>query len=572
VAVMVTVLDASDTPLSHALVTVAGRQGVTDSRGRVALPDPAGDTFAVTAEHPDHLSADFTVSVVGVSYLWNVPGHEVTGSPGAAVVTVRLGRLDAAPIVRVGLGSMAMDAAASTEVDRGLAEDQVAFERARAKDPNASMVHRSLWRLKRAMSGVATDTSSDRYWHEFVDTELDIHVAVHPLLKAPDATGWDKLHHAVHKQLLATRGDLYWVEWGVAPRARYLVAVWCPQELTRRDVREADVAVFYTPPIPLAAGFLDDRSPFRADYPYTANPSLLTFLREDSPPPSAPAVHHWMQRYVELGHRYLLREGGRVSATQSAIYGQWLIHQLAAAPRRALLVLPIQTPQAPWPPTTGPGLARLLQEVLLWLYRDGRIGMFGTPGRRPGAIASALPMSRHSAPPKLGELAAAGFSSGWSRTVQAATGSRRPADSLYEAGTTNLDTAWRQLWCLDAPRRDGWSPAKLMATLNAWASQDASHRTVRVYQTSYTGWNATDARAHYTLLGKAGTLEVRDGAGVIRGLVRHRPDARATLVWFDDHLRGAPPSTTQFPNFYNEGDIHQVVPKIAFGHAASLWV
>src|SRR3954452_15640601 len=105
---LITVLDAAGMPLSGAEVTVDGTPGTADANGRVALPAPAAGTFVVTAAHPDHLRASFTVSATGNGHQWNVPGHEVTGGPGQAVVTVRLGRLDNAPTTRVGPGSMAM--------------------------------------------------------------------------------------------------------------------------------------------------------------------------------------------------------------------------------------------------------------------------------------------------------------------------------------------------------------------------------------------------------------------------------------------------------------------------------
>jgi hypothetical protein len=383
-----------------------------------------------------------------------------------------------------------------------------------------------------------------RYLATFNDPE-SVTAVGHPLLPEHPTDAWGRFNHSPATNVDPSRtGTLVLFEWGLTS-PKLLSAAWIPRSPVPASA--FDVVVFFSPPTGPSIGFPADSFPWGGKYPYVATrPSWSNRL---------------VQPYPALSYRYLFR-------------GKWLVDQLFQAGRQAIVLFPIQ-PSTDWGPfATGPGLARLLAELMHFIHRTS-MGYGDTPSRdqdkapraayRFGRLGLQRPI------PTVRRLVLAGFSAGVTPIASimgTALGARladhRFPEALWAADVAPFLGAWQEAWNHDAP-----APvrAQLDQVAPAWLRSDP-RRIFRGYQTTYTGTPRSWLDASPLAAFARGPITDRSASGSVAA---ERHDAgRCSLVWFGDgylkHASAAPPAQ---PAFWLADNDHQAVPMVTFGHAAT---
>jgi len=359
------------------------------------------------------------------------------------------------------------------------------------------------------------------------------------------AMDWKRFNHSRVQVPLARHGRFVLLEFGpqqVAGRRlpRFLVATWVP---FKPLAAVPEVVVFYSPPTFAKLGYPPDAYPFLGNYPYAVPPSAAS------------------QPYVDVVVNYLLT-------------GYKIIYQLLAAGRNPIVIMPSQ-PSTDWGPLdTQPGLARLIKEVVRFLYArqlvssrtsplvklslaGGRSSLFPPEGRRTDERV-----------PRAFTATVSGFSAGINAVVKACTTDRidekrYPPDLFYAPPGDLLDN-WRELWDIDGVDSDGWD--HMTSAFRGWQSQSA-RRTLRSYHSQTTYHVAQNGLVPQSLV-------VRQPRAPVKGVFAEQgqtTDGRVTWVHFSNPaLEGdkkAPGHEPTIPEF-GSLDAHHFVPAIAFGHAA----
>lgn len=298
------------------------------------------------------------------------------------------------------------------------------------------------------------------------------------------------------------------------------------------------------------AKFPDDTFPWLGKYPYWAakgsNP-----IRPGGPLPL-------VQPYLGLGHRYLFSE-------------KWLVCQLLAAKRQAVVVFPVQ-PFGNWGPFGEiAGLSRLTSEITHFMQRTRSTepasqsgqDLAPTPRYRLGRMGIQRP------PPVVRRVILSGFSAGMAPVVGMLgtqvgqrLGTASMTHELFGAEVAPFLAAWKEVWDHDAP---AGVRIAMDAALPAWMRRDSA-RMARCYQSDHTasrGWiGATPLNAFVSAPKKP--------PGLLGSEERHS-EARCSLAFFGagylHHSSSTPPIP---PAFWTAGDDHQAVPMVTFGHAARL--
>lgn len=371
-----------------------------------------------------------------------------------------------------------------------------------------------------------------------------------PIFGDLTAMEWKRFNHSRVHVPLARHGQFVLLEFGPSqPVAggrlpRFLVATWVP---FKPLAAVPEVVVFYSPPTFANRGFPPDAYPFLGDYPYAVTrPAAL-----DSQP------------YVDVVVNYLLT-------------GYKIIYQLLAAGRNPIMIMPSQS-SANWGPLdTQPGLARLVKEVIRFLYARQLVSSRTAPLARlrlTGGRSSVFPpQGRRSDErvPRAFTATLSGFSAGINAVVKACTASRLDEKlyppALFHAPPGDLMDNWRELWDIDGVDAKGWE--HMTGAFNGWLSQSA-RRTLRSYHSQDTYRAAQNGLVPQHLVVRKPRVPVK-GVFAEQG---QTTDARVTWVHFSNAaLQGdkkAPGHEVTIPEF-GSLDAHHFVPAIAFGHAAGL--
>ncbi|POX46144.1 hypothetical protein C3489_32475 [Streptomyces sp. Ru71] len=377
-----------------------------------------------------------------------------------------------------------------------------------------------------------------------------IHRLSEPVFGDPDAVEWQRYHHEPAMPVrLADKGTFVLLEYGfpvgVGRRdPRFLVLVWAPRPPVGTT---CPVVVFFSPTTGPPA-YPADSHPFLKNYPYAFLP-----LRPRKPVP----VEQTRQPYVDLGFNYIDT-------------GYKIVYQLLAAGRNPVVVMPIQASGSWGPVAAQSGMARLLREVVRFLYARGLVaGRFASPARfsLTGGRAQMVPgeglLTQERLPEELA-VSVSGFSAGINAVVglclTEAFDKDTYAPALFGAPAGPFLRQWRELWDVDGVDASGW--AHMTAAFQRWAQ---GRRRLRMYhsQDTYHGQTANGLVEQERITrrsGKAGFVE----QGVSR-------DEHSMWVHFSNsYLIGDvkdPRHQVTIPEF-GKLDAHHMVPAIAFGHAA----
>ncbi|WP_406117234.1 hypothetical protein OG572_41180 [Streptomyces virginiae] len=368
----------------------------------------------------------------------------------------------------------------------------------------------------------------------------------------PQEPEWNRFKHSQIAVDLASRGRFVLLEYGPRPtagsrRPRFLIGTWVPYKPLPAS---PEVVVFFSPPTFPERGFPVDSYPFLGNYPYG-----LDKLAKQAKDAHQPYVGH-LVNYLITGYK--------------------IVYQLLAANRNPIVIMPTP-PSANWGPfDTQPGLARLIKEVVRFLYAtqltssrtaplvklrllNGRTELFPWNGRRtneplPRAFAASV----------------SGFSAGINPVVKLCTADRLddklyPAD-LYQSPPGELLNNWREIWDVDGVDVQGWN--HMTSAFNGWlAGTNASRRGLRSYHSQDTYSAAQNGLVPTSRVTRLPPVPVR-GIYVEEG---NSDDGRVTWVHFSNpSLIGdtkAPGHVKTIPEF-GSFDAHHMVPAIAFGHAA----
>jgi hypothetical protein len=525
----VRVLDAAGAPIEGADVsaTVVSTQsgGQSDAKGNYVPGALPSAPFQVAASHASYLPE--VVNVIppsgGGSFTWDNP---VCSMSPPATLEIRLSR---------------MQPAASYPISN------VDLEKRDAFDPRA------------VFTWIDGGNQTNRYLAIFNGEQAQFVPVAHPLLPDTPGNGWDRISRGEPTKINPSQfGDLIWVEWGLGNTQdndpRLLVALWVPRFRGPAPTK-LDFVVFFSPNTAPERGYPADRFPWLDKYPYAAIKGGA--VRQGGPPALG-------QPYPILGQRYLFHE-------------KWLVYQMLAAQRQAVLVFPIQ-PSNDWGPFQfAEGLARLLAETTHFLHRSGHTEGGQTDTQPDQATSRTFRFYRNAIQrslPALQHVVLAGFSAGVNpiAVLLGAAPQTSISDTRFPLFGTNSSAffdAWMETWNHDAP---AWVRAVLERNAPRW--MQAPRRILRCYQTSYTGtpknWVETSPLAQF-VRDPAHEKTAPDGTYAAE---RHT-DARCScsLVYFDEaFLHHTAAAGTLMPRFWKTfcADGHQAVPVVTFGHAAAL--
>jgi hypothetical protein len=506
--------------------------------------------LAVTVVPPSSTASNVSVSVQPSSdpsaWAWDNPAVNVQGGLlGPSRITVTVGRAVEAPFDQTGESSLL---AATRNQQTGAITG--ATITGVLGDPDPSRIGGSLIR------------------HLVVRPESSFQVAGSSLIGNASATGAARFNFLKRAADPLGGGRFVLVEYGdrdaraFADRRRYLVAVWAPTPLNRPLVRPAklDVVVHYTP------------STFKAPYTAVTYPyGALAVVTEHA------AIVE--QPYIALAIRHLF------------LYHQ-LAYALIAAGRRAAIVMPI-SPSGVWGPFgVGAGLWRFLVELPVILASTGY---------------SARAFKAHKPPATIGNVAVTGFSEGGS--VAASLLTRSSVFSDPRGTAFNWTTARPALW--SAPGADQafsdhfcefWDidssfqglPEKTFQTrrgdMARWLAA-AANRQLRIYHTATTAgaWKpdiAAEPDPDFRALLKSVQTtppSVRQQSTTTGDWAQQWDDSGSPSRWTVVKLSDSGDS-----EFSNSGYIggpnglglhnskgqffagHELMPQVAFGHAAGL--
>ncbi|MEU6988211.1 hypothetical protein ABZ946_33095 [Streptomyces sp. NPDC046324] len=393
-----------------------------------------------------------------------------------------------------------------------------------------------------------------------------IHRLDEPVFGDLTAMEWQRFKHSVIPVDLASRGRFVLLEYGAQPQTapggggggtgggggggarlpRFLTGAWVPFAPLGPA---PEVVVFYSPPTFPDRGYPPDSYPFLGAYPYAVTA------------PQSPKTAE--QPYVGILVNYLL-------------VGYKIVYQMLAAGRNPVVIMPSQ-PSTDWGPLdTQPGLARLIKEVLRFLYARQLVAAHSAPQVKLRLLNGRTHLFPWDGPRGSGRLpgrftaTVSGFSAGINAVVKLCTADRldekRYPPELFHAPAAHLTSNWRELWDIDGV--DSQGRQHMVTAFRGWlAGPGADRRSLRAYhsQDTYSGpENGLVPRDRV----------VRKPSAPVTGVYVEEgstEDGRVTWVHFSNPaLLGdvkAPGHQKTIPEF-GTLDAHHMVPAIAFGHAA----
>jgi hypothetical protein len=253
-----------------------------------------------------------------------------------------------------------------------------------------------------------------------------------------------------------------------------------------------------------------------------------------------------------------------------------IVHQLLAAGRNPIVIMPIQ-PSMNWGPLpTQRGLCRLIKEVVRFLYARQLVSGRSTPPARfslSGGNASVVPSRGLFIDEKIAQefaVTIAGFSEGIDSVLDLCSQKDFDTDlydpALFAAPPDPFLAGWREIWDIDGvavdrvfknPKDDNDKKVvkgteRHLNTLRNWLK--SSRRNVRSYHSGFGGGSQPRGLVAEARLDRLPKVPIK-GVWIERGT---SADGRATYVHFSD------PAIEDL----NISDAHHTVLGTAFGHAA----
>ncbi|GGY15892.1 hypothetical protein [Streptomyces anandii] len=376
-----------------------------------------------------------------------------------------------------------------------------------------------------------------------------IHLPEPHLLGDPSGNAFDRFRTVPKDGDPGKSGRFLWVEWGdsdaraFAEHRRFLAAVWAPfPRLAGKDLPEETDFVLWFAPTTAKVPFSD------ADYPYGV---LID------------ATNLPFQPYADLAYRHLFSQ-------------HHLAAQLLAAGRQAVLVMPIAAAGDLGPFASTSGWQRFLLELSTHLAAT-QIYPQDMPIKPPR-------------PPRVGRIVVAAFSSGGTIATTLLThGTKLPdklPDPAWGAGPgadTDFHTRFAEFWDLDTSLTDLPKGAfeRRRGTEAAWLADGGGRRRLRFYHsvTTIGGWlpdSSTEADPGFRKLLETGGRVASRAVTPSGDWAEQWEDGSRNwaIVLFSDN-NSATTATTGYlggPGGIDppSGAGHEVIPQLAFGHAASL--
>ena len=526
--------DAGNGPVAGATLQLSTRAGPggfatgpeTAAGADVDLPVP-DDTVEVVVSLTHPRFRPLVVSLVRTApeagWRWNEPALRVATRGRQVTVGAVLSRMRPAPLTapmpeadllrRATAAKAPLDAAA----------------RARRQSPPAAARVDGLPGVLRA---------GNAYRHSIPPDERAFHIlAARPLgesgrqdwpVTAPDWKRFATIERAVAPAAAARIHLLEYGEVGDGRTApRLLVAVWMPPQFTRIGAAAIDFLVWFTPNTRVPA-YPQVEYPFGGDYPYV-------LMANGNGPYSAD------QNYAEVA------------------FGHWfnshkLTYQLLAAQRSAAIVVPV-APSGHFELWESPvTLMRMLKEICRAVPRDD-----------DGRIAKT-----HPAPPAVGRVGVAGFSSAGPRLhtlLQGPGADGHYRESLWggEADRRDFDRVWKELWCIDGNFRA--AHAAFLDQGAGWVRQQ-SDRQLRIYKNDFTD-GRWDPRAAGGEFGRAmrAAVSVQRGSGQHWAVHSSGAGGRIQALSMSKSYAVSPGGVDR-PQWHAGRDPHENMPLLCFGHAA----
>jgi hypothetical protein len=564
--ISISVSTADGTPIVDGVsISVNNGPSTIANNGQLTVATPTWWPLDLTITRQQYNPQSISIGLnADGSPMWDDPGSVVTQSGGDFTVRVQLGRMRPAPTRPWGTPI------AGLEYSNGyIAITQAVLDSFGKAQFNSKFIQPLQYTFTRADGEYAYLYGGKAKFYAATSRQL--------LGNNDGEQGWNCFNAQASDIQPTTEGHFTFVEW-TSPEVgsqdpRYLVALWRPRSAAAATASSRDAIVFYTPNTAWDPEghlfFPNDTSPYRGNYPYSANQRSLTGTAAGTGNPQFLA-----QRYIELGLRYLFNE-------------RYLVYDLLAAGRDALVVVPI-SPSGHWEVFAQlDGLQRALSEAILFERRAQDDPTRGPLDTAPTSQTFSI-MRTYPAPPSLGTVVVAGTSGGLAPVKSLLQLASRPpaanpssGTDPYRADPTRLYAAWREVWDFEGSHQAVGAKSGWATTIMTWQraanhyQSGTSDRTVRFYHADYTDWSADTLELMRPSI-SLGTQTAQSTQRVSKngGHAKELEGPTGTAVWFSRQFlegNGPPPgwSADSQPAFWT-GDQHHVVSTIGLAHAAGL--
>lgn len=353
----------------------------------------------------------------------------------------------------------------------------------------------------------------------------------HPILNDPDKDNWKRLNHEPVQVDPSKQGRFRWLEYGTG-RQRFAVAIWAPESYFGRGAPNSlDFIVFYSP-----------TTAKKPEYKLYEGQSYPYGLHDKNKGP-------WQRYIAGLGQAYLFD-------------GHFLVYEMLAAKKRAILVMPINNIGDWGPFSSGAGVHQLLKEIAHFVHKQ-RLAHVNSSN---GFIRATYPSI-----PTIGRVVISGFSSGLEpinkllASSQGATG-----------GDSQFQKVWKEIWDLDL--KLGTHIPTFEELLMKWLGMDPARR-FRMYHSEYTAKRRRPSSGK-TLASQGTGIHKKGATPDVEAEELHAADGRWSAVYFSNLFLqrnevDTNPDGPWFPGFVlteegepDHGNKHHFTLMIAFGHAA----
>jgi hypothetical protein len=485
-----------------------------------------GSILNVTVNHPRF--AKEAIRIVLAAPAWDLPTAQVKVTPDGVTVVVTLIRVTEMRRFVIDEKRLQLEKAAPDARDA---------EKANVAKRNAANLKQLNAEVNGVLSGSGPDGKSRYLWMgdevvEFTSTELN----PGPVLTSSDREGWARFRTQATKIDVHARGQFLLVQYGGVfadalasvdkTDLPQLVAVYIPDLDAGSVISERDVVLFLPPNTA--------KPEYSVDYPFGLN---ISGDRIEQP------------FIAKLGVGYMFSR-------------HYLIHQLLANNRKALLVLPVWRQDGPGDLLDPKAMLRLVREMVAFAHKRQFIG-----------IRQAKPfiVAEQPAAPKVGNLTVAAFSAGGEylkALLSEQTGGQVAAlRSIPTADPARLSQHWREAIDLDANASEAFDIA-----LAQWKGRD-ERRGVRIASSGYTGRTSADlfrtGTSSLPLLGRFVTGPVRRASGSPVPAAAVETYATnggfSALITTQPYLQ--PQANGQIPIFSWSSDPHQFTPNFGLAWA-----
>jgi hypothetical protein len=480
--------------------------------GVVDIPDGVNAVkFVATTREPHYFDEEVTVHRSGT--LWDNPTCAVTSEGGQiSAITFVLGRVRAAPSMFI-------------------------------SESDLQRIHRGRQGIRHALREDRQPIWNWRYRLQW-DGGGELRLLKPRILNDAMGEGWQRLHHEITSPDPVAKGAFRWLEYHVDGRM-YAIAVWAQTPYFSRIIGTGlDFVVMLSPTT-------EKKDDYKLD-PGQSYPYGLKRVGQELEQPFL----------TGLGQGYFFRH----------LPNHMLVHQLVAARKKALLVLPINNEGKFGPFKSGPGLHRALKEIARFVYKTHVVTPWFSMANKSDRFTR---QGHYPSIPGVRQVVTVGYSE--------ALGTILP---LLNTADPSFAKVWTELWCLDLAVKGGTHFAELGPLLDRWLGKD-NRRRLRLYQTAHTtssAWRPSTEPRLKNIIGKATILTKQGASSSIAAEEIHAPDDRWSMLYFSyDYLKqktadlGDP--DPHYPHFYatnpkekrdENGKVHDFVVKAMFGHAARL--